>query len=357
MTYFLIGREASEQREHIVSSVRTYTLVAAGTLAAAAAIGSLVAGRLLDPLRRLREATQVVSHEDLTQRVEVRDGSDDVTLLAKTFNTMLERLDEGARQQQQFLDDAGHELRTPLTILRGHLELVSIHDPTDVATTRDALLEEVDRMQRLVDDLLLLANAGHPDFIRKEPVRVPNSFQQVMEKVHVLADRRWAIDETADCLVEADPQRLTHAFAQLAANAVRYTGSTSIDCPREQDLERPSEPDGEATTEFDTLLLWVRDTGTGIAVEDQQRIFESFGRAAHGRETTDRDSGWPSSRPLPRPMAERQQCSRLWPWILLHDPDSVADRGCPALKYGRKGRRSFHEESVNPPFMRTSQSR
>ncbi|MCU1563273.1 MAG: histidine kinase [Arthrobacter sp.] len=113
----------------MLSSVRTYSLVAAGTLFAAALIGGLVAGRLLDPLRRLREATEVVSQEDLTRRVEVRDGADDVTLLAKTFNTMLERLDEGAQHQQQFLDDAGHELRTPLTILRGHLELVSVDDP------------------------------------------------------------------------------------------------------------------------------------------------------------------------------------------------------------------------------------
>jgi two-component system, OmpR family, sensor kinase len=282
LTYFLIGRETADQRERIISSVHTYSLVAAGTLLAAAALGSLVAGRLLNPIRRLREATQVVSHEDLTQRVEVREGSDDVTLLAKTFNTMLERLDEGARQQQQFLDDAGHELRTPLTILRGHLELVSIHDPTDVATTRDVLLEEVDRMQRLVDDLLLLANAGHPDFIRKEPVRVPEFIHQVMEKVHVLADRRWAIDETADCLVEADPQRLTQALAQLAVNAVRYTGSTSTIALGSR-IEHAPEPDGEATTELDTLLLWVRDTGTGIAVEDQQRIFERFGRATHGR--------------------------------------------------------------------------
>ncbi len=112
-TYLLIGRDAADQRDHNLASVQTYSLVAACTLLAAALIGGLVAGRLLDPLRRLREATLVVSHEDLTRRVEVRDGEDDVTLLAKTFNTMLERLDEGARQQQQFLDDAGHELRTP----------------------------------------------------------------------------------------------------------------------------------------------------------------------------------------------------------------------------------------------------
>jgi HAMP domain-containing protein len=166
VTYLLVGRDTQDLEEHVVSSIRTYILVAAGTLLAAALFGGAVAGRLLYPLRRLREATQVVSPEDMTQRVEVRDGADDVTLLMKTFNTMLERLDEGAQQQQKFLDDAGHELRTPLTILRGHLELVSVDDPADVTATRDVLLEEVDRMQRLVDDLLLLANAGRPDFLR-----------------------------------------------------------------------------------------------------------------------------------------------------------------------------------------------
>lgn len=281
-TYLLLGRDAGDERDHNLASLRTYSLVAAGTLLAAALIGSLVAGRLLDPLRRLREATRVVSHEDLTQRVEVRDGEDDVSLLTKTFNTMLERLDEGAQHQQQFLDDAGHELRTPLTILRGHLELVSVEDPADVIVTRDVLLEEVDRMQRLVDDLLLLANAGHPDFIRKEPIRIPEFLNQVMEKIRVLADRHWQIDETADYVVEADPQRLTQALIQFAANAVKYTGLSStiaLGCR----IEGPAAPDGTPMPESDTLLLWVRDDGTGIAPEDQQRIFQRFGRAHPGR--------------------------------------------------------------------------
>ncbi|MEO5780951.1 MULTISPECIES: cell wall metabolism sensor histidine kinase WalK [Arthrobacter] len=281
-TYLLVGRDAGDQWEHNLASVRTYVLVALGTLLAAAAIGSVIAGRLLDPLRRLREATRVVSHEDLTQRVEVRDGADDVTLLAKTFNTMLERLDEGAQQQQQFLDDAGHELRTPITILRGHLELVAVDDPADVIATRDVLLDEVDRMQRLVDDLLLLANSGHPDFLRKEPIRTSALLHQVMEKVHVLAHRNWHLDETADYLVEADPQRLTQALVQLAANAVKYTGPGStigLGCS----VEGPTAPDGAPLAAADTLLLWVRDDGTGIAVEDQQRIFERFGRAHPGR--------------------------------------------------------------------------
>lgn len=281
-TYLLVGRDTSDTQEHLVSSINTYVLVAASTLLAAALLGGVVAGRLLDPLRRLREATQVVSHEDLTQRVEVRKGTDDVTLLAKTFNTMLERLDEGVQQQQRFLDDAGHELRTPLTILRGHLELVSVDDPEDVAATRDMLLEEVDRMQRLVDDLLLLANAGRPDFLRKEPVPMTDFLHQVMEKVHVLADRNWVIDDTVDCVVDADPQRLTQALAQLVANAVKYTGPDATIALGAR-VEPSTAADGSVLPDSDVLLLWVRDTGPGVAPEDQQRIFERFGRAHPGR--------------------------------------------------------------------------
>ena len=282
VTYLLVGRETGDIRDHMVASIQTYSLVAVSTLVAAALLGSMVAGRLLNPLRRLREATEGVTPEDLTQRVEVRNGADDVTLLTKTFNTMLERLDEGAQEQQKFLDDAGHELRTPLTILRGHLELVSVDDPEDVTATRDMLLEEVERMQRLVEDLLVLANAGHPDFLRKEPVRIPEFLSQVMDKVHVLADRRWQLDETAGAVLEADPQRLTQALAQLAANAVKYTGPSSTIALGSR-VESSTAPDGSPLPGSDTLLLWVRDTGTGIATEDQHRIFQRFGRAHPGR--------------------------------------------------------------------------
>jgi len=281
-TFLLVGRDAADQREHNISTVRTYSLVALGTLLAAAVIGGIVAGRLLNPLRRLREASSAVSQEDFTQRVKVRKGEDDVTLLAKTFNTMLERLDEGAQQQQQFLDDAGHELRTPLTILRGHLELETVDDPEDVVATREVLLDEVDRMQRLVDDLLLLANSGDPGFIRREPVLIPELLDQVMEKVHVLADRHWKIDEKADFVVDADPQRLTQALVQLAANAVKYTKPSSTIALGSR-IEGPTAADGSPVPASDTLLLWVRDDGIGIAAEDQQRIFERFGRAHPGR--------------------------------------------------------------------------
>ena len=128
----------------------------------------------------------------------------------------------------------------------------------------------------------MLANAGHPDFIRKAPIRIPEFLQQVMEKVHVLADRHWQIDESADYVVEADPQRLTQALVQLAANAVKYTGGSSTIALGSR-IEGPTAPDGTPLAGSDTLVLWVRDTGAGIEVKDQQRIFERFGRARPGR--------------------------------------------------------------------------
>ena len=78
---------------------------------------------------------------------------------------MLDRLEAAFVGQRQFLDDAGHELKTPLTVLRGHLELLDAGSPEEVAETRALLLDEIDRMSRLVGDLILLAKSDRPDFL------------------------------------------------------------------------------------------------------------------------------------------------------------------------------------------------
>jgi two-component system OmpR family sensor kinase len=280
--HFVIATDLGEQREPILVRIRTYAMVSMGTLLVSGLLGSLISGRLLRPLRLLREATELVSPEDMSQRVDVRQGGDDVAQLVRTFNTMLQRLDEGVRDQQQFMDDAGHELRTPLTIIRGHLELMSAEDPHDVQQTRELLLDELDRMQRLVDDLLLLANAKHPDFVRPEEILVADFTSQVMDKIRVLGDRRWQMEATADGVITADPQRLTQAVVQLAANAVKYTDSTSA-IGFGTRIERGDQETVGDTARPDILLLWIRDTGTGIRPEDQGRIFDRFGRASTGR--------------------------------------------------------------------------
>ncbi len=253
-------------------TMRTFTIVALLSLGLILLLGTIQAGRLLAPLRTLRETTQEITATDLSRRIpEV--GNDDITALTRTINGMLDRLEAGFSSQRQFLDDAGHELRTPLTVLSGHLELVDADDPEDVEQTRRLLLDEVDRMSRLVQDLILLAKSERPDFLAIRPVDVSALTDDVLAKALALGDRDWGLDESVDVQVPVDEQRITQAVLQLADNAVKHTDPGAP-------IRLGAAVDGGA------LRLWVRDSGDGVREEDQGRIFERFGRSGvrHGDE-------------------------------------------------------------------------
>lgn len=272
----------SEQLGHYVTAIdmkhayaavnRNYLAfagVSAISLVLIGAVGYAVAGQLLAPLRSLRLTAQRITDTDLDERIpgDQLSSRDEVADLGRTMNAMLDRLSHSFDSQRRFLDDVGHELRTPVTIVRGHLELMDADDPADVTGTRDLALDELDRMQRLVDDLTLLAKARRPDFIRPGPVVVAELLTSVLDKVTPLGDRRWGIDANSDAVVMLDQQRITQALVQLVSNALRFTetGSTIALGGRVDDAE---------------LRLWVRDEGTGIAPEEQQAIFERNRRAA-----------------------------------------------------------------------------
>ena len=112
--------------------MRTYTIVALLALFTITALAAWQSGRLLAPLRTLRETAEEISETDLSRRLP-ETGNDDITALTRTFNGMLDRLEQAFVGQRQFLDDVGHELKTPLTVLRGHLELLDADDPAEVA--------------------------------------------------------------------------------------------------------------------------------------------------------------------------------------------------------------------------------
>jgi signal transduction histidine kinase len=220
----------------------TFASVAAAALVVIALVGWLVAGRLLAPVRLLRQTTQQISDTDLTRRIPVH-GRDDVSELAGTFNAMLDRLEESFATQRRFLDDVGHELRTPITIIRGHLELMT------------------------------LAKSERPDFLRVGSVELRSLVEDVYEKAHTIAARCWQLDANADGVVCADRQRLTQALVQLADNAAKHTtegdriviGSTARD---------------------GVVCLSVTDTGPGVDAADAERIFDRFTRSE--------DSGHPT---------------------------------------------------------------
>jgi signal transduction histidine kinase len=260
------------QRDEVVEATRVLGFTAFGALAVAGAAGWLVAGRVLAPVRLVRQAAERISGSDLTRRLEVR-GNDDVAALAATFNVMLDRLEAAFATQRRFVDDAGHELRTPLTVIRGHLELMD-DDPAGRAETRALLLDELDRMGRIVDDLLVLAKAERPDFLAPDATDLADLTVETVAKARGMAPRRWRVGGVAEVRTVADRQRLTQALMQLAANAVRHTGEDDL-------IEIGSAVHGP------TAVLWVRDTGPGVDEADAVRIFDRFVRAGEGPRPTD----------------------------------------------------------------------
>jgi two-component system, OmpR family, sensor kinase len=276
------GNELGRQRDEVMTSLLTYGIASLSTLALAGGVGFVVTGRLLDPVKKLREATEVTTTEDLTRRVHVPSGEDDVSQLAVNFNHMLDRLEAGFTEQRRFMDDAGHELRTPLTIIGGHLELLQASDAQDVEQTRELLLDELGRMQALVDELLMLARSCRPDFIRHELVDTDGLLESVLDRVKVLANRDWQIDFKPGGEFHGDRHRLTQALEQLVANAVRHTTDNdriSVGASRlDRTVTHSSHGHGDAVP---GLELWVADTGTGVPPEDLDRIFDRFARAAN----------------------------------------------------------------------------
>lgn len=254
-----------QDRAELLATMRTYTVVSALSLLLITAVAFAQAGRLLRPLRALRRTADEIGETDLSQRLPVT-GNDDITALTRTFNSMLDRLESAFVGQREFLDDAGHELKTPLTVLRGHLELLDVDDPSDVAETKQLLLDEIDRMSRLVGDLLLLAKSARPDFVTPAPTDLEELTHDVLTKARALGDRRWGRDATATGTVPLDRQRVVQAMLQLAHNAVKHTSPTDT-------VALGSAHDG------DVVRLWVRDTGPGVPDTDRELVFERFGRS------------------------------------------------------------------------------
>jgi two-component system, OmpR family, sensor kinase len=242
---------------------------------AALLIGSILAWRVaegvLRPVRQLTGTARSSTEGDLSRRITVR-GRDEISHLATTFNEMLDRLEEAFATQRQFIDDAGHELRTPITVIRGHMELLE-DDPEEREQTLALVTDELDRMSRIVNDLLVLAKAERPDFLDLEAVDVAALTEEVLAKARALGPRDWQLEGLARHRVIADRHRLTQAMMQLAVNAAAHTAEG----------DRIGLGSGMSNGE---ARLWVRDSGPGIPPDERDQIFRRFSRGG-GRRASD----------------------------------------------------------------------
>ncbi|WBB59849.1 ATP-binding protein [Streptomyces sp. WMMC500] len=268
---FVVAIHTERERQQVADVFVIMLAISAVALVLISAIGWAVAGRILAPVRLVGETAAQLTEQDLTRRIPVRGRADrdETAALAATFNAMMDRLERAFAAQREFVDDAGHELRTPITIVRGHLELMG-EDPAEREETLRLVTDELDRMTRIVEDLLLLAKAERPDFVEPEPVQLAELTADVFVKARTLGERDWELSEVAEGEMRLDPQRVTQAMVQLAQNAVQHTAPGSR-------IRIGSRAAGGH------VELYVADGGPGIQPQDATLIFERFRRGTARR--------------------------------------------------------------------------
>jgi two-component system, OmpR family, sensor kinase len=275
------------QVAQVIEEYETFNklVIAAALLGLAAAtassfIATLISPRLFRPLEEIaRLARQISRADDLSRRLPDTGRGDEIGQLTLALNQTLARLEELFRAQQRFLADVSHELRTPLTTIRGNVDLMRRMGGADDVSLDD-IEAELERMTRLVNDLLLLARADvgslpiGQDIVELDTVLL-DVYRQVMALELEVAVRLEEVDQVQ---VIGDADRLKQLVLNLVDNAVKYTpsgGSVFLELTK-----------SEATAE-----LTVRDTGIGIPEEDIPFIFDRFYRVDKARARAHGGSG------------------------------------------------------------------
>lgn len=268
------------QVARLVDSVEIFnrSLIIALFFGFAAAIGSLFLAVLLTPgsFKPLEDIANVTRHitnaDDLSRRVPDTGRTDEIGVLTRSINQTLERLERLFQTQQRLMADVSHELRTPLTTIRGNIDLMRRMGTGD-PESMDIIQEEVERMTRLVGDLLLLARAdagGLP--LAKSKVELDSLIFEVYRQAKIIAKDRVTVTLTAvdPVWVLGDSDRLKQLVLNLMTNAIKYTprgGHVSFSLAHSEN----------------SAVIEVSDSGIGIPPEDIPFIFDRFYRVDKAR--------------------------------------------------------------------------
>lgn len=238
--------------------------------------GLFLVNLTLRPVNNIINTIRQITAENMKLRVNIPDTKDEIKRLADTFNDMLSKLDETFTNERRFIQDVSHELKTPLTILKGELEvtLKTIRSQEEYDSVLHSSLEEVDRISRIVDDLLLLAKFDNKQMqLSHISVELNSLIREAINDIAVLAEQKniniiFRDKEKIDLI--ADPAYLRRLFLNLLDNAIKFTP--------EQGMVTLS-----LTKEGPYAQIKVSDTGPGIPAEELPFIFNRFFRVEKAR--------------------------------------------------------------------------
>jgi signal transduction histidine kinase len=252
------------------------TLGTVTTLVLAALVGAFLARKALQPIEKINQtANHIVGGRDLKQRLITPQTMDEIGKLTVTINNMLERLDSFFQAQVRLSADVSHELRTPLTVIRGNVDLLrrgAASDPAELTEALSVIDGELDRMSRIVADLLLLSQADAGLSLRMGQVEMDTIVLDVYRRARIMANGvTIKLGHEDAAVVYGDSDRLRQVLINLVTNALKHTP-----------------PDGTITMSLYRDPEWVRvivaDTGRGIAPTALPHIFERFYQAENNQQ-------------------------------------------------------------------------
>lgn len=233
----------------------------------------IMAGRALLPVSAItRAAASIAQTGEFSERIAHSGPQDEIGQLASTFNCMIDRLQTTFQSQQQFIADSSHELGTPIAVIRGNAELLGRSlSPEEAEVAIQAICSESARMERIVTDLLNMAELDLGQEVAREPVRLDLVAQDAFARTRPVADGlEFRLGETAEVVVPGNREWLHELMLNLLDNAIKYTPSGG----RVEVSVRKRDGFGEVV---------ISDTGVGIPPHAQKRIFDRFYRVDKAR--------------------------------------------------------------------------
>jgi len=240
--------------------------------------GLFLANLIISPLKKIIDNVRRITAENLKLRIKLPDTKDEINELVDTFNVMLEKLDGAFSTQRQLIQDVSHELRTPLTIMRGEMDvsLKKARSPEEYVEVLRSCLEEIGRLSRLVENLLILSRIeSHETGMEIRAVPLMPLLKDIVSDINILADKKGVSIKCTgsdEIIVQGDEHYLRRAFLNIIDNAVKYTN-----------------PCGRVLIESARIntgaQIRISDNGIGILPENLPFIFDRFFRGDKSRST------------------------------------------------------------------------
>jgi heavy metal sensor kinase len=293
--------QVASSLEDVEDALNTLLIILVVTVPLALLVASLggqfLADQVLKPVGHVTRTARLITSHNLNQQIQVPRGRDELSSLVETFNEMIFRLGKSFDQIKQFTSDASHELKTPLTVLKGEMEVALRKERSsqDYEQVLRSNLDEINRMSRIVEDLLLLSKTDTGEIrLEKENINLTEIVRDVVEQLSLLAEakglRLVTTNHHEEVRVFADELRVRQLLLNLIDNGIKYTEPGGfIQVALEKSI--PPETAMSQDQRQGSVKIIVSDSGIGISKEDQEKIFDRFYRVDKARSRDQGGSG------------------------------------------------------------------